>query len=189
MCTPFFFPSHHPLTNTLNFDTDPDITPPNVTVQLAGSLVRYAGRVEVYTLGYWGTVCDDAFDLTDANIVCRELGYSGALVVSFFGQGGGVIALDEVACEGDETSILQCPHNGLFNHDCIHSEDVGVVCNVGGKMAMYPSEQIPLNSSCEDVPPDTKPCSLDLLFDREMWVNASLGPRPPPFLFFSLHSV
>ena len=138
MCTPFFFPSHHPLTNTLNFDADPDITQPNVTVRLAGSLVRYAGRVEVYTLGYWGTVCDDAFDLTDANIVCRELGYSGALVVSFFGQGGGVIALDEVACEGDETSILQCPHNGLFNHDCIHSEDVGVVCNVGGKMAMVP---------------------------------------------------
>ena len=70
---------------------------------MAGSLVHYAGRVEVYTLGYWGTVCDDAFDLTDANIVCRELGYSGALVVSFFGQGGGVITLDEVACDGDET--------------------------------------------------------------------------------------
>ena len=114
---------------------------------MAGSLVHYAGRVEVYTLGYWGTVCDDAFDLTDANIVCRELGYSGALVVSFFGQGGGVITLDEVACEGDESSILQCPHNGLFNHDCIHSEDVGVVCNVGGEMVHgTPLIQIPLNS-------------------------------------------
>ena len=78
-------------------------------------------------------MCDDSFDLTDANVVCRELGYSGALAVSFFGQGGGVISLDDVECEGDERSILQCPHNGLFNHNCIHSEDVGVVCNVGGK--------------------------------------------------------
>ena len=45
-----------------------------------------------------------------------------------------MVALDDVACTGDESSILQCPHNGLFNHDCIHSEDVGVVCNVGGEL-------------------------------------------------------
>ena len=79
-----------------------------------------------------------------------------------------MITLDNVACEGDESSILQCPHNGLFNHDCIHSEDVGVICNVGGKIVQwYPSNpdtsKFICYPSCEHVPP-LPAAVLDLFF-------------------------
>ena len=37
------------------------------------------GLVEVLHLGSWDTVCDNAWDMRDANVVCRMLGYSGAL--------------------------------------------------------------------------------------------------------------
>lgn len=52
-----------------------------------------------------------------------------ALQFAAFGQGTGLIFLDNIDCVGNETSIFECPHNGMGNHNCGHSEDAGAVCS------------------------------------------------------------
>ncbi len=45
-----------------------------------------------------------------------------------FGEGNGLIFLDDLLCIGNETRLLDCPHNGLGANNCFHDEDVGVRC-------------------------------------------------------------
>lgn len=45
--------------------------------RLVGSVLSFEGRVEVYKYGSWGTVCDDGFGMSEADVVCRSLGYPG----------------------------------------------------------------------------------------------------------------
>ena len=49
-----------------------------------------------------------------------------AFTSAFFGSGSGSILLDNVACSGGESSLLDCTYDST--HDCVHSEDVGVRC-------------------------------------------------------------
>ena len=103
--------------------------------RLAGGAHSCGGRVELWSDGGWGTVCDDRWDLADADVVCRQRGCGYAVNVS--GQGGafppataGPVHLDELMCTGAESSLWACPvaPDGV-HHDCGHKEDAGVVCS------------------------------------------------------------
>ena len=55
-----------------------------------------------------------------------------ALIRAAFGMGTGPILLDNVRCNGSEQTLSSCPHQGIRIHNCDHTEDAGVICNLTG---------------------------------------------------------
>ena len=99
-----------------------------------------SGRVEVLHMGTWGTILDHSWGLREADVVCRQLGYDGALSApsyTAFGRGTGQIWLDYVHCEGDEISILDCYHSEWGVHNRWYYNDAGVVCRPTGKAVIH----------------------------------------------------
>ncbi|XP_071506652.1 scavenger receptor cysteine-rich domain-containing group B protein-like [Diadema antillarum] len=107
--------------------------PDDGAVRLVDGSGSHEGRVEIFHDSEWGTICDDSWDMADANVVCRQLGYESALSTqssTYFGRGqdNQEIFLDDVNCYGDEEELSECSSNGWGNHNCGHNEDVGVIC-------------------------------------------------------------
>ena len=108
-----------------------DIVSTNISIRLAGSNNSNEGRVEVFFNGEWGTVCDDLWGLADADVVCTQLGFAGALAApafAHFGEGTGQIWMDSVECYGFEQRLWDCSFSGWGQHDCLHFEDASVIC-------------------------------------------------------------
>ncbi|XP_071503653.1 CD5 antigen-like isoform X2 [Diadema antillarum] len=119
-------------------------------VKLANSVEDHEGRVEIFHNNKWYTVCDDGWDINDARVVCRQLGFQDVLKTwsqgTPFGPGIADILLDNVDCKGDESNLLECDHSGLGVHDCTHMEDAGVICKAEGVSANQssgPGNQLP----------------------------------------------
>lgn len=58
---------------------------------------------------------------------------SGSIPVdgAIFGEGLGSILLDDLMCNGSETTLMNCTRKAnidLFQSNCDHSEDAGVIC-------------------------------------------------------------
>ena len=128
-------------------------------IRLASGPTSNQGRVELCINETWGTVCDDELDNDIARVVCRQLGYiTDGKLISFctiialffflclsyyilcfvgaryfsrahYGSGTGNIFLDQVECSGCENDLLACSYSPIGNHNCYHTEDIGVSCS------------------------------------------------------------
>ena len=107
-------------------------------VMLVGGSGPHEGRVEILYHGRHGTICSRYWDIRDATVVCKMIGYERArrsYKGSHFGNGTEEILLDAVECKGKERSLLSCKHRGIGANDdvsfsCHHGNDAGVTCKL-----------------------------------------------------------
>ena len=109
------------------------------SVRLVGGTTPLEGRVEVFLLDHWGTVCDSNWDVVDAIVVCRQLGNLqavGAPIYAAFGAGSGPSWYYSLYCTGTERNLTECRkrfsnyyNNYNFGSACPHSRDAGAVCS------------------------------------------------------------
>ncbi|NWZ52462.1 C163A protein, partial [Haliaeetus albicilla] len=105
-------------------------------VRLADGPSRCAGRVEVYVNGTWHSVCRETWGMSDAAVVCRQLGCGTALPAAGsarFGPGTGPLWPGTGGCAGTEASLWDCPASA--RHGCQRD---------GGVAAAVCSEQLSL---------------------------------------------
>ena len=99
----------------------------------------YRGRVEVLYNGVWGRICEDEdWSIRESDVVCRQLGYDGALLNAYIGGrfdvDVGVIGFTSVRCIGNENSISNCRgRQWRVVQSCGYGYDSGVMCNPPGK--------------------------------------------------------
>lgn len=117
-------------------------------------------------------MCDNSWNDTNANVVCRQLGYSDTGIIlynvmqlfknehcysdstgaqslssAFYGEGNGTILLDEVQCSGSEARLIDCPSLPIESHNCSHAEDASVICQSGASVQV--AEQDPMAMSLQ----------------------------------------
>ena len=101
------------------------------TVRLVGGNTPLEGRVEIFLLGQWGTVCGSSWDLVDATVVCHQLGHLRAVGAPrfTFRAGSGPSWYTNVRCVGTEKKLTECSNNGLSGSCYYNHRYAGVVCS------------------------------------------------------------
>ncbi|XP_067007855.2 lysyl oxidase homolog 2 [Anabrus simplex] len=101
-------------------------------LKLADGKGDHEGNVEIFHMGKWGSVCDDEWDIRDADVVCRQLGFKGAVDATHNSHFGPTrpsrFWMDNLYCSGEEARLDECRFDGWGHSDCSKDEAAGVVC-------------------------------------------------------------
>ena len=89
------------------------------------------GRVEICFNNTYGSICHNQWNDNDAEVVCRQLGYStqntSAQINAFYNSSFGPIYLNNVQCTGSEEYLQDCDLNRDID-GCTEADDAGVSC-------------------------------------------------------------
>ena len=96
---------------------------------------QYSGRVQLLHRGTWGAVCGDGWSLEGATVVCKQLGFPGALQSLSKAEFGEILPDEKVwwtgfGCSGNESSISDCLDVESLSDEqsCSFNSPAGVIC-------------------------------------------------------------
>lgn len=114
-------------------------------LRIVGGLNAFLGRLELLVAPSspsqaWRTMCDDGWRNNNARVVCRQMGFAWGAIISqssgmFTGGTGNMGPIGEIIlCSGTEAIIQDCRSDVVPPreiNDCLHMDDVGVMCSQG----------------------------------------------------------
>lgn len=104
----------------------------DVELRLVGGGSRCSGTVEVEIQKLVGKMCSRSWDLSDAHVVCRQLGCGSALQIyakTYSKSKETDMWLFPGTCHGNETSFWQCKNWQWGGLSCEHYEEAQVTCS------------------------------------------------------------
>ena len=103
-------------------------------IRLAGASRPNEGRVEIFSHGSWGTICVDTFDMIDADVICKELGYAKAstkkVKINKTADPSMKIHINYLDCHPGDY-FWHCSHYNFNQKLCDHTRDISVSCISG----------------------------------------------------------
>ena len=93
-----------------------------------------SGRLGIKINNTWGSLCSNGWDISDATVACKQLGYDYAVNTIMRASSkdrSGIIWFGNPVCNGTEKSLLHCSHSGFENHNCRPQEEAGLICGIG----------------------------------------------------------
>ncbi|XP_033757352.1 soluble scavenger receptor cysteine-rich domain-containing protein SSC5D-like, partial [Pecten maximus] len=84
-------------------------------IRLLGGRSSSEGTVLIYHRFRWGAICDYSWDIRDANVACRQIGFVSAIAAtarSRYGQGRRFKWMSYMHCRGNEIHLTQCRYPG-----------------------------------------------------------------------------
>ncbi|KAJ7388610.1 Hemicentin-1 [Desmophyllum pertusum] len=156
----------------------------DVPVRLNGADIEYGGRVEVFYKGKWGKICRNEWDFNDVKVICRQLGFKGALA-EFIGSDvkdeGHPFVMSGVTCTGDESELASCARiDGKLNIDCQNDDEGAQYCaNQVKNKEVLEKKQLEFNIDASE----TVSCSIQNKTNFIKWfvnnkeVNSTSGTR------------
>ena len=110
---------------------------PDLRIRLNASSVAHAGRVEVLLAGKWGAIDRYTWQLNDAHVACRQLGFTSGAELAVRGAtfifnakwtatAMKIQWIENVQCIGNESLLRECPHDVSFTPGPLL--EAGVIC-------------------------------------------------------------
>ncbi|XP_028429718.1 scavenger receptor cysteine-rich type 1 protein M130-like [Perca flavescens] len=105
------------------------------SVRLVNGISLCSGRLEIksnQSTQSWSSVCEDDFDLQDAEVVCRELGCGAPSVLqgALYGDMEASVWTKEFQCRGHESALLDCDSSD--RNTCSSGKAAGLTCSEPG---------------------------------------------------------
>ncbi|XP_041484343.1 scavenger receptor cysteine-rich domain superfamily protein-like [Lytechinus variegatus] len=112
----------------------------SVSIRLTGGTKPSQGHLEILISGGWGTFCGNSWDIQDTVVVCRQLGFPGAVTFTSTSTPSVGDGNDRntglIVCAGDESSISECI-DPTISLSCTRFLDVEIICQDFGYDGCY----------------------------------------------------